>query len=106
MARIIGTFDLVELMGGERLYTHTPNACKDDETCSVHKPSNHCMVEFRQHWRNDRALMERICPCGVGHPDPDDLSFKRKSKGEEFAHYESIHGCCPKRCCDGFANPA
>lgn len=39
------------------------------------------------HWRDDRSFMERICPHGVGHPDPDD------------EHADPIHGC------DGCCNP-
>lgn len=32
-------------------------------------------------WRADRRLLERLCPHGVGHPDPDDRSADR------------VHGC-------------
>jgi hypothetical protein len=53
------------------------------------------MRDWPTHWRGDRGLMERICPCGIGHPDPDDLAFK-ESIGID-AHVEGIHGCCG--CC-------
>lgn len=39
------------------------------------------MVLWPQHWRGDRHLMERICPHGVGHPDPDDINP------------DGVHGC-------------
>lgn len=39
--------------------------------CTIHNMSNHSMRSFPQHWRTDRHLMERICPHGIGHPDPD-----------------------------------
>jgi hypothetical protein len=41
-------------------------------------------------------MMERICPCGVGHPDPDDLAFKKRMGMDDS---EGIHGCCG--CCTG-----
>lgn len=77
---------------GQNLLVHDRETCAG-EFCPIQNPSAHSMREFPTHWRDDRALMERICPHGVGHPDPDDIAFKRTSKGEEFAHDESIHGC-------------
>ena len=38
-------------------------------------------------------MMERICPHGVGHPDPDHLSFLERLFGEETTRHESVHGC-------------
>jgi hypothetical protein len=43
------------------------------------------MRAFPQHWRTDRKIIERICPHGVGHPDPDDPKMMEV--------YEAIHGC-------------
>lgn len=51
------------------------------------------MVDWPQHWRADRLLMERICKHGVGHPDPDDIAYKRIQHGDSVAESESIHGC-------------
>lgn len=51
------------------------------------------MRTFRTLWRDDRALMERLCPHGVGHPDPDDIEFKRRVLGVKRAKTEAIHGC-------------
>jgi hypothetical protein len=53
------------------------------------------MVNLPMHWRGDVALMERICPHGVGHPDPDDLEFHR-TRGRA---YLAIHECCAEGCC-------
>lgn len=64
---------------------HGPEQCAN-EYCCVHKRSDHHMRHFPQHWRADRYLMERICPHGCGHPDPDDMSLLA---GE----YQSVHGC-------------
>jgi len=48
-------------------------------------------------WRSDRRLMERVCPHGIGHPDPDDVAY-RVSRGEPAT--VAVHGC------DGCCVPA
>lgn len=64
--------------------THAPEVCEGQD-CTIHNMSDHKMRSFKQLWRGDRALMERVCPHGVGHPDPDDPKSKDK--------YEAVHGC-------------
>lgn len=76
----------------EELVTHPPDACNGG-VCCIHNPSDHSMRSFRQHWRDDRGLMERICPHGIGHPDPDDLAWIAKERGYEAAGVEAVHGC-------------
>ncbi|HWB37969.1 MAG TPA: hypothetical protein VHA75_18285 [Rugosimonospora sp.] len=66
------------------LNVHDPADC-EGRGCCIHHPSQHHMVSWPQNWRADRRMMERICPCGVGHPDPDDLNS------------DDVHGCCG--CC-------
>jgi hypothetical protein len=51
------------------------------------------MREWQRLWRYDRGLMERICPHGVGHPDPDHLDHVRRLRGDKAAVTESVHGC-------------
>lgn len=53
--------------------------------CTIHKPSDHRMRGFKQKWRADRALMERICEHGIGHPDPDEIGLDESGRG--------VHGC-------------
>lgn len=65
--------------------------------CSLHNRSDHPMRNFPQHWRSDRFMMERICPHGIGHPDPDDPKISMAPQGEK--NYELMHGC--DGCCDG-----
>lgn len=77
----------------QKLFTHLPNAECYEFNCVVHNPSNHSMRAFPTYWRFDRGLMERICPHGIGHPDPDDLAFQARLKGQAHARAESIHGC-------------
>ena len=57
--------------------------------CPLHSPSDHHMTAWRLLWRDDWGLFERICEHGVGHPDPDDVAFKRSRRREGFG----VHGC-------------
>lgn len=70
----------VTLEGGEVLFNvHREDCC--DGRCPIHERSDHHMRGFRQHYRGDRGFMERICPHGIGHPDPDDR------------YADGMHGC-------------
>lgn len=73
---------------------HDPAAC-EGRGCCIHHPSDHHMVKWPQNWRDDRGLMERVCPHGIGHPDPDELAYK-VSIG---LRHEGVHGC--DGCCRG-----
>ena len=77
---------------GQELMVHNSENCKG-EFCPIHNPSNHHMKDWPTHFRDDRGIMERICKCGVGHPDPDDLAFRLKKGSNDTG----IHGCCG--CC-------
>lgn len=87
--------ELHVLTGGEKLWTHDKIMCDErDSPCSIHSPSMHHMLTWNMHWRGDRRIMERTCPHGVGHPDPDD------------AHYRAIHGDHDAtHGCDGCCTP-
>ena len=71
---------------------HPESACTGT-FCVVHNPSPHHMRTWKLNWRDDRGLMERICPHGVGHPDPDSLAFHVR----HGRTWQGIHGCCG--CC-------
>jgi hypothetical protein len=73
---------------GQVLTVHGPKSCRG-EHCVIHAPSNHNMRNFRTHWREDRGIMERICPHGVGHPDPDGIAV---TEGDDGTH--GCDGCC------------
>lgn len=75
------------LWAGKRwIWVHKENACRGRH-CSVHNPSDHPLNKAPLHWRADRALMERICEHGIGHPDPDGLAYSNKGWAE------AVHGC-------------
>lgn len=92
---------VVTLVGGQRLWNvHRRGQCVGTY-CSIHRFSSHHMRNWRQHWRSDRQLMERICPCGIGHPDPDHLSYIELTKGAKAAEVMGVHGCCGNYCHGG-----
>lgn len=64
-------------------------------SCPIHFMSDHPMRSFPQHWRSDRCIMERVCPCGVGHPDPDDVAAAKRLG--RYTDGYTTHGCCG--CC-------
>lgn len=87
------------------LITHKPNEC-GGEHCVLHNPSDHHMSEWTIYIRLDRefALAERLCPHGIGHPDPDSLSYIRQQVSmmkkdfpmadKPYGPYASdVHGC-------------
>ena len=78
---LVGHGDSSEVLTG----VHLPSQCKG-QVCSIHNLSAHSMRTFPQHWRSDRKIMERICPHGVGHPDPDDYKVR-------LYPAEGVHGC-------------
>ncbi|MGY1946602.1 hypothetical protein [Nocardia asiatica] len=73
---------------------HSPKACVGQTACPMHKPSQHHMRHWRVIWRDDRGILERLCPeHSIGHPDPDQIEYWRDT-GQEW---QEIHGCCG--CC-------
>lgn len=51
------------------------------------------MVTWPMLWRDDRYLMERQCPHGIGHPDPDHMAYARGlGLGDQGVH--GCDGCC------------
>lgn len=101
-------FDGVELSSpapGVVVMNHAPSRCAG-RACCVHNPSDHHMRDWPMTFRSDRAryvgdrvfvLTERICPHGVGHPDPDSMDYLRSIGSSDEVAGEGIHGC--DRCC-------
>jgi hypothetical protein len=61
--------------------------------CVIHNPTKHHMRGFLTSWRSDRFIMERVCPHGVGHLDPDNYNWIERNYGTLTAQSESFHGC-------------
>lgn len=74
----------------ELAYVHDPALC-EGRGCAIHNhPSDHPLKDAPLLWRSDRNILERVCECGVGHPDADSAAYLQ-SIG---MGYENIHGCC------------
>ncbi len=73
---------------------HSSDLCADDAVCAIHKPSHH-MREWPIVLRLDYGwpLVERTCPHGVGHPDPDSIAWYERG-GKEFYDSHGCDGCC------------
>lgn len=61
--------------------------------CAIHSPSEHHMRTWPLLYRPDRNMIERVCVHGIGHPDPDQISFWSKTLEAEDAAAEAVHGC-------------
>lgn len=71
---------------------HSKDKCKG-RSCVVHNPSDHHMADWPTRFRAGRYLTERICPHGIGHPDPDDVAF-HVSQGRLGVMWHGCDGCC------------
>jgi len=88
-------------IGERKLRVHNRSQCQGrDIPCVIHSPSNHHMKEWPLNWRGDTRVMERICKCQVGHPDPDHMAYVISLNPDN--RYQGVHGCCG--CCRSDAN--
>lgn len=84
---------MIGLANGQVLYNvHTSDQCAG-RACCIHNPSDHHMVDWPMVWRSDRGLMERTCPHGVGHPDPDHMMYVLTLPGPVDEYESGVHGC-------------
>jgi len=72
---------------GQEIKVHDASRCAG-EYCPIHNPSDHSMNTCPTNWRSDRGFMERVCPHGVGYPDPDDVKV--------IALVSVVYGICSK----------
>lgn len=67
---------------------HSKKECKH-RRCTIHNQSKHHMRFWQLLWRSDRGIFERICPHGIGHPDPDQFDYWKETAQEA----QGVHGC-------------
>lgn len=90
----ISTYDLYGTPTGV-LQTHGPAQCGnylggEKQRCALHNPTDHHMRDWPVNFRVDKCgLMERHCPHGIGHPDPDSIHFYSRHDMD----YLGVHGC-------------
>ena len=82
------------LESGQMISTHTRDQCFG-EWCAIHKPQPGPWETWPRLWRDDRGIMERICPCGVGHPVAEMYEWAI----EYGRGYDLVHGCCSEHQC-------
>lgn len=78
-----------------RLRIHSKDVCKG-RGCPFHGPSDHHMRTWPRTVRTDKygAPVERECPHGIGHPDPDSIThLKTTLPSEDDGWGLSVHGC-------------
>ncbi len=88
----MGDPELIGMHIGPPLLVHNRSECAGQH-CSIHNPSDHPLMDRPLNWRGH--VMERICTHGIGHPDPDDSAWRRRT-GQPV---NGIHGC--DGCCSG-----
>jgi len=75
---------------------HKKALCKG-QVCIFHNPTEHKMRDWPMNLRTDAwaaPLIERMCPHGVGHPDPDSVAFMDRNLSPKSKKYGfGIHGC-------------
>lgn len=84
------------------LSVHDPLLC-ELRPCTVHNRSEHLLRGYPQVWRADRGFMERRCPHGVGHPDPDEA---HSPGGIPDGGVHGCDGCCAGAYAAGDASAA
>ena len=81
----------------EEVMIHPLDWCKG-EWCPFDSPSFHHMVRWQKVIRMDKGdIVERTCPHGIGHPDPDSahwaLSGGHSVTADTDAYQYLLHGC-------------
>lgn len=78
---------------------HRKRDCQDAPVCAVHRPSKgNTMAKWPFVVRLEKlGIMERQCPHGVGHTDPDSLQWAHRvydtRMGRANVSALGIHGC-------------
>lgn len=67
--------------------------------CPLHSPSDHWARAMTMRWIHDTSggRMERRCPHGHWHDDPDDLEY-RLNAGAQIQVFRSCPCDCPCEC--------
>ena len=64
-----------------------------DQSCVIHNPTDHHMSRWPLLWRDDRAIFERLCKHGIGHPDPDQNPYWNAAD-QAWQGRHGCDGCC------------
>lgn len=75
------------LESGTTLSHHTKENCSGN--CCLHGSSPHPSCRMPRQWRQDRGILEHVCPHGIGHPCYAGVDYVLGIGG----HADAIHGC-------------
>lgn len=93
-----GYWDKIEGRRSMYLTTHNPEECVD-RLCDVHdRRGTGAQATWPLNWRDDRGIMEVICPCGIGHPTPAQIGYWETILEPVKVMAEYRHGCCLVHC--------
>jgi Holliday junction resolvase RusA-like endonuclease len=81
------------LESGQTLVTHSLANCRRNPWCVIHVPRPGPWESWPRLWRDDRMMIERVCPHGVGHPAVEQIEWFQ----EHPERHSLDHGCdlCP-----------
>lgn len=74
--------------------THPAGSCQG-ANCVLHRPLIGPWSTWFLTWRDTEGFFERVCECGIGHPDPSQFDQWRRT-GQMF---RMLHGCCLPHLC-------
>jgi hypothetical protein len=74
---------------GQVLRVHDRDQCVG-AFCVIHRPMPGPWDTWPTLWRSDTGIMERMCPCGTGHPVAESYEY--------LPWYRTVHGCCGCPC--------
>jgi hypothetical protein len=83
------------LESGQMLTNVHPRLECIGEWCPIHRPMPGPWSNWPRLWRDDRGIMERVCPCGIGHPVAEMYQWALEN-GQGF---NLVHGCCLPHIC-------
>ena len=83
-------WDMVALERGVILHSHGPSVCAAQPWgCWIHNPVQHSLSDAPVIWREDRAIAERLCEHGIGHPDWQECCYQLQIRSRDV----TVHGC-------------
>lgn len=82
--------DMIVVANGVMTGVHSSAQCAGRTYgCCIHEVKPHPLSDAPMIFRDDKGTMERACPHGIGHPDPQDVAYWRHEHDRDV----SVHGC-------------
>lgn len=83
------------LESGQTLVNVHPRLECVGEWCPIHRPMPGPWSNWPRQWSDERDIMERVCPHGIGHPVAEMYQWAME-RGRGF---DLVHGCCSSCIC-------